>query len=525
MNFNKLNKSIFSTILSTEMTESNNKMLCEETFFLLDLLREGSCMNCMNKTCKVKKEHGKKFPKMFSTFVKNPTFITGLSTSIDLAKFDFNGKKPNYTTCNFIHKKCLNCIEGRVKTMKSSFNDKDITLCYPSLNSADNKVTVGIHIDIKLVIKPNNNYEVSYVPIDVLIEEDIKEEKIEEKFYLLDLLNNGLCLKCLNKSCKINENHGVYIPEKISTFIKNPTFIPELRNIIDSTKFNFNRKKPFFTTCNYIHKKCLNCLEGRIKVIEYENKKIILCHNSLNSPNNHVTVGLHIDIKFVMKNNNNYDVSYLPLEIIEEDFDKIEELNKNEELNKSIDNWPSIIPNKSVILNKSVKDFSHIKNILIDENLNLEIKEDMNEIKEDINEHLKKDIKKDVKKDIKKDVKKDIKKDIKKDVKKDLKKDIEECIKEEINNFSIIPNKDIHSNIELNKSLEEEKLLIKVKILEEEIYSLKNDLIKSKLELERERIKIKNNDIYEEILYNINEINSRVSEDFLNTNYSDYLIL
>ena len=493
MNSKYINNSIFSTIFSTEMTESNNKMLCEETFFLLDLLREGSCMNCMNKTCKVKKEHGKKFPKMFSTFVKNPTFITGLSTDIDLAKFDFNGKKPNYTTCNFINKKCLNCIEGRVKTMKSSFNGKDITLCYPSLNNENNKITVGIHIDIKLVMKPNNNYDVSYVPIDVLIEEDIKEEKIEEKFYLFDLLKNGLCLKCLNKSCKINENHGVYIPEKMSTFIKNPTFIPELRNIIDSTKFNFNGKKPFFTTCNYIHKKCLNCLEGRIKVIEHENKKIILCHNSLNTPNNHVTVGLHIDIKFVMKNNNNYDVSYLPLEIIEEDFDK------NEELNKSIHNWPSIIPNKSVISNKSVKDFSHIKNVLIDEKLNIEIKEDMIEIKEDMNE-------------IKEDMN-----EIKEDVKKNL--------KNEINNLNIFPNKEVDSNIELNKSLEEEKLLIKVKILEEEIYSLKNDLIKSKLELERERIKIKNNDIYEEILYNINEINSRVSEDFLNTNYSDYLIL
>ena len=130
-----------------------------------------------------------------------------------------------------------------------------------------------------------------------------KKNKIikEEEYILSDILFNGGCMRCMNKSCTINENHGIYFPEKLTTFVQNPTYINGIEKSIQNAKLDFNGKKPFYTTCNYANKKCRNCEEGRIKYIDFNNEKIALCYPSLDAIRYKVTVGLHIDIKLILK--------------------------------------------------------------------------------------------------------------------------------------------------------------------------------------------------------------------------------
>ena len=140
-----------------------------------------------------------------------------------------------------------------------------------------------------------------------------KNKNIKEEEHLLsNILFNGGCMRCMNKSCTINENHGIFFPEKISVFVQNPTYINGIEKSIQNEKLDFNGKKPFFTTCNYTNRNCRNCEEGRIKYITFNNEKIALCYPSLEAIRFKVTVGLHIDIKLILKGAK-YDVSAIPL--------------------------------------------------------------------------------------------------------------------------------------------------------------------------------------------------------------------
>jgi hypothetical protein len=56
-----------------------------------------------------------------------------------------------------------------------------------------------------------------------------KKEKLKEDVYFLsELIHNGACTRCLANNCNYSEQHGIPLPEKIKTFVRNPLFIPEI---------------------------------------------------------------------------------------------------------------------------------------------------------------------------------------------------------------------------------------------------------------------------------------------------------
>ena len=286
-----------------------------------------------------------------------------------------------------------------------------------------------------------------------------KKNVKEEEYILSNILSNGGCIRCMNRSCTINENHGIVFPEKICTFVQNPTYINGIEKSIQTAKLDFNGKKPFYTTCNYTNRKCRNCEEGRIKYITFNNEKIALCYPSLEVIRFKVTVGLHIDIKLILKGTK-YEVSALPIipfiNIIEE---------KKIDNSYSEENWPTLYKDSPIICIKSpILDFSHIE-----KNFH-ESKEEINEIKE---------------------------------VPKNI--NIEEIQIEENAKIKDL----IYQNNYLKK--ENKKLLNEIKILEE-----KN---------KREMFIINNQHKYDEILDNVKFLNTRITQQFFETNYEQYVLI
>jgi hypothetical protein len=60
--------------------------------------------------------------------------------------------------------------------------------------------------------------------------------------------------------------------------------------------------------------------------------------------------------------------------------------------------------------------------------------------------------------------------------------------------------------------------------LRDDIYKYKEQINNIKNENKREKFIIKNNKVYNEILENIKYINNRVTDQFIDTNYSDYVL-
>jgi hypothetical protein len=277
----------------------------------------------------------------------------------------------------------------------------------------------------------------------------------------------------MNGSCKINNNHGIFYPERLTPYVKNPTYIDGINKSIQEAKLDFNGFVPIYTTCifSHINKECKNCKEGRVKFINFNNKKIMVCYPSLESIKYKIPVGLHIDIKLIVKGKK-FEVSSIPFEVDPIVSEKPDTVKFNEK------NWPSmptsinksekdIVDNKELsfsdVLNKSANDDK--KNILILNN-KIEDNQENQEIEE--NQEI-----------------------------KENKKNIEE-----INNYEIQKEFRVMKN--------------RISDLEYENEILRNKNIK-------DTIIIKNKDIYEEIMLNCNTLNTRVTEQFLNTKYSDYL--
>jgi len=321
------------------------------------------------------------------------------------------------------------------------------------------------------------------------------KKNIEEVTYFLsELLSNGACMRCMNKSCKITEQHGIFYPEKISTFILNPSYINGVQKCIDNEKLDFNGKKPFYTTCNYAFGKCRNCEEGRFKYITINEQQVAICFPIADSIRFKITIGVHTDIKLVMKGKH-YDASIIPIEIPLKNETNLESENENydnkyftDSTSFNDDNWPSLfIKDNDEKINKNTKvmDFNKItkqntKEIInkIDESLNVS-----SDFIENDDEYWKKD-----------------------------------TYINDIANFTI--------------NTETEYLLFKSYIdLFNENYYLRYDINKYKEEInnikntnQREKFIIKNNKIYNEILDNIKYINNRVTDQFIDTNYSDYVL-
>ena len=336
-----------------------------------------------------------------------------------------------------------------------------------------------------------------------------KETYLEESFYLLNSLKDNACIYCINKSCKIAEKHSIDFPYMISKFVQNPTYIPEIKKVIDLAQLDFNGKKIFYSVCNFVHKKCRNCDDGRIKYINFGDKQIILCYPILNDAKNSIKIGLHIDIKLVVKGKK-HEAFAIPLEVKFENtiYDEYNEY--NEEFQKTNDNividtmlsptltdvsyntpfsdvsyseplkneWPLLSPEKKSNTSPVVKDYSQLKKII------------MNDEKSKYNDE-----------------------------------------NHKYNNENHTYNDEkykkidkIEDNKDNKENIENLKLIKKNNTLENEIILLKLENKKLKETVENCHNVMKNNKIYDEILYNINEINNKVTEDFLSTNYSEYLI-
>ena len=366
---------------------------------------------------------------------------------------------------------------------------------------------------------------------------------------LLDIIQNKkVCLRCINNSCTINKPHGFVLPEKerkrMSIFVVNPTYIKKFGKLIEISHLDFNGKKPFYKICNFIDKKCKNCSEGRIKYVNYEDKQVILCYPCLDNIKDKVTVGVHIDIKLILKGDEKYDVSFIPLDAETHlqnhictnnniNLNNIDLKNDNRSLDdyyhkknnyiNSDNNFPSLSPN---IKTKEgfVKDYSKIKKIVELEECEIIEKE---EILDNNFPSLSPNFKN----------KEDSVKDFSK-IKETVKLDNNKSINEYTDNLIIEKNKLIIEKENLiveknnliiqneNNSLKNELNFTNnyIKELQNEIFDLKSELKKNKEQLDREIFKNKYKNIKDEIEDNKKEINTRVTEEFLNIEYSDYQI-
>jgi cell division protein FtsB len=303
-----------------------------------------------------------------------------------------------------------------------------------------------------------------------------KYKNIKEELYILsDILFNGGCMRCMNKSCTINEDHGIYFPEKISTFVQNPTYINGIEKSIQNAKLDFNGKKPFFTTCNYANKKCRNCEEGRIKYINFNNEKIALCYPSLEAIRFKVTVGLHIDIKLILKGTK-YEVSAIPINIIIEN-KKIENLPVEKKELSSEENWPILCNNTSKSQIKNVLDYSQIE-----KSIDLSTKQ----IEEE---------------------------------KLDTIKVVISRIKEE-KSINLVDNSIL---IEKDKKIKD--LSYENNYLKNEVKKLYDQNILLEEKNKREMFIINNKHKYDEILENVKYLNTRITQQFFETNYDQYVLI
>lgn len=163
----------------------------------------------------------------------------------------------------------------------------------------------------------------------------MSSQKNEDNIYLLsELLKEGACLRCINNTCKFQHKNNVSYPDKICRFVKNPTLITGVTQILMNANLDFNGKEVYHTICNYINGNCKNCIEGRKKKVLYNNNTqyFYVCYPNLNnSARQKITVGIHFDIKILI-NANETKVSILPYQL-ETEFE-----NNNEKKNLKKDN-------------------------------------------------------------------------------------------------------------------------------------------------------------------------------------------
>ena len=322
----------------------------------------------------------------------------------------------------------------------------------------------------------------------------------EEIFFLSNLLCEGACLRCINKSCKINHDHGIPYPEKMSVFVQNPSYISGMDKVFNEADIDFNGKKPFYTICNYINGNCRNCQEGRIKYIKYNDENIALCYPILENIRNKVTIGVHADIKLIMKGNK-FDSAIIPVEIIFEEDNFESDKYNNEEV---VDEWP--------ILNEYKKNFENENE---DKNKKNFENSFLNALKLNSNDDKIKDYEDKIIDEY----------DNKYDDTYNQKENINF---ENNNNYDYRYENDYQYRLEEQNHFLEEEVLRLTKItdsLHEKNFSLEKKVNSLEKKIEYDKIIFKYGEKYDEILYNLNNLNNRISDQFFEQNYSDYIIL
>lgn len=362
-----------------------------------------------------------------------------------------------------------------------------------------------------------------------------KPSNIEETYFLSNLLSDGACLPCMKGYCKINEEHGIPFPNEFCNFIKYPLNIKTISELIQKEKLFLNDTKTYIQICSYVNgNNCRNCNEGRLKYIPVDGKYILLCFPSSENKREKVTIGIHTDLKLVLKAKNNYDVSIIPMDIIFDDDD-----DNYEEEENFVNDWPDLV-NNDLVKNEIKKslDFKGLfkkdnENIIEDKKIEIEKIEKIEKI-----EIEKKDVEKtNVKKTnylktlvLKTDV---LKTDVlKTDV---LKTDV---LKTDVLKTDI--NKQLNSDTEYNNYLVEvvSKLEIQCKILndenselkyennkfKDEIKILKTDNRKLKKEISDNKFINDNKNIYERFSNIIENLNNKVSKQYADIHCSEYIL-
>ena len=318
-----------------------------------------------------------------------------------------------------------------------------------------------------------------------------KDRIISKEIRLSEWHNSGGCFSCLNGRCHFSdENHSIPYIKELSIIFKNPTTIFGMYDAIKKAAFNWNNIQCTYTVCPFVYSNrgCKNCKENRIKTFIFKNQEITICYPPIETVKYKLTIGMHID--FIIKlNPKGYDVTVFSINQKKDERSNDERSNNerpiNERLNDERIKYIEQHVDDNINTNENFPSLNGITHSLsIPENISN-------------NETFSNRIKKSM-------------------------------LDEEIIDYQEEKN---HKFEEENKKNEDYKSLHKLKLLELEIESLKNDKI-----FLNEKIYMLENEIsklnyvkdkfskYEEMFKNKKTIESRVTQQFLNTNYSEYII-
>ncbi len=135
------------------------------------------------------------------------------------------------------------------------------------------------------------------------------------EIYLSNLLNQGGCLSCIKCKCNVANCSNTSTDKKINDifkdFVIDPTRNLDVRKSIQESKLDFDGKKPFYTICNFVNKNCINCKSGRVKYVNFNNSRYAVCYGI--SKFNTITVGVHIDFKLQILNENKNSFKLIPI--------------------------------------------------------------------------------------------------------------------------------------------------------------------------------------------------------------------
>lgn len=350
--------------------------------------------------------------------------------------------------------------------------------------------------------KKNGNLNLNNIldESSILKAESLSSKPIEEIYILSDLIQDGACLRCLSNNCNLSEKHGIFIPDKIKIFIKNPLYIAEIKKAIEAEKISFENSTPIYTTCGFTHSKkgCRNCIDGRMKTINFNKELLTLCYSPVRPGSNKITIGLHIDIKLVLKDKN-YQVSAIPVKLILQE----KSIESNNFLVEDKDEFPSLS-------NSDTKYEVPKWNFKKTENLNRNSPLDSTNMEKNI------------------------------DILDDMLQ-IPEVESVQMTPEKIILNKEISGTaleLKINNGLSEsllknesapksesnEKIIKENRRLRERIIDLEKKIDDLYYEIDRNEFIHKNSEKYEEIIKNLKTLNNKVVEQFFETNYSEYSI-
>jgi hypothetical protein len=305
-----------------------------------------------------------------------------------------------------------------------------------------------------------------------------------------------------------------------------------MEKFIQNAKLDFDGKKIFYTVCNYVNKKCKNCEEGRIKYIDHNNQKIAICYPLIQPERFKVTIGLHIDIKFILKGTK-YEVSVIPANIYQPII--TEPIIKKQTHMNSEENWPSLSDDKEEISkNENTKDvpreyFRYLTKDSCKEALKESFKEDSKECSDELLNEPSKEVPKEYFKHLTKN-------SSKQSFKEPLKESLNESLNESLRDASLkeaLLKEALSKESSLKEALSKE--LMDKDIIIEDLTHQNNFLRKESMSLIQENkllqqenrkinFMLNNKDKLNEMLKNIENLDA-VRQQFVKTNYEQYLLI